>query len=338
MKEPMELERVAEIDLPEVSRFLCSVFGLTESTRNFNLDVLRWKYFTPHPYWDGSRSYCIRQSGEIVAHGCVVPTPLLTRSRVFTSCGVIDWAGSPQAAGTGALIYQLLFPSVDVFLAIGGSKKARKVIPKLGFEQVGDLEVFTRIVRPLRNFAKLRQRTKIGWRSGAHLARNTVRLLRGFGTSLSKGWSAQRVNRFDATLRPVFDGHLEAIVFQHNPSFLNYLLACPAAQMEGYTLHSNDSLKGYCLLSSYEDKCHIADLSSDDLPPAYALALEIAASSFNISEVIATASTIRSREALVAVGFSRRESMPIFGRDPQHLLSGGGPLGITSVENDFFYL
>ena len=335
LKEPMEFERVAESDLPEVSKFLCSIFGLTEATRNFNLEVLRWKYITPHPYWDGSRSYCIRQNGEMVAHGCVVPTPLLIKAQTATSCGVIDWAGSPTAVGAGALIYQSLFPSVDVFLAIGGSKKARKVIPKLGLNQLGELEVFSRIVRPMKDFAN---RPTMDWRSGAHLARNTVRLLSGFRTSRLKGWAAQRVDQFDETLKPVFAENSEAVIFQHNPSFLNYLLACPAATMEGYTFHSESSLKGYCLLSRYDNKCHIADLSAEELPNAYALALQIAAGPSQVSEVIATASTIRAREALIAVGFSRRESIPVFARDPQHLLTGCNSFNITSVENDFFYL
>ena len=97
----MKLERIGEADLADVSNFLCSVFGLTEPTRNFELDVLRWKYLAPHPFWEGSRSYCIREKNGIVAHGCVVPTPLLTKSKVVSSCGVIDWAGSPKVAGAG---------------------------------------------------------------------------------------------------------------------------------------------------------------------------------------------------------------------------------------------
>ena len=47
---------------------------------------------------------------------------------------------------------------------------------------------------------------------------------------------------------------------------------------------------------------------------------------------------MRVSQALVAAGFYRREGMPIFGRDPQCLLSGFGPFNITSIENDFFYL
>jgi len=330
----MELERVEEAGLAEVSHFLCSVFGLTETPRSFELDVLRWKYIQPHPYWDGSRSYCIRQNGEIAAHGCVVPVNFLAGARVVSGCGVIDWAGSPKVAGAGALVYQLLYSSVDVFLAIGGSETARKVIPRLGLGPLGELEVFVRVVRPMRDFAR---RHKLNWRSSAHLARNTVRLLQRPGNPAPRNLSARRVDRFDETINPVLPSSSDTAVCQRSPALLNYLLACPKAQVEGYTLHSAGSLTGYCLLSRVEHQCHIADLWSEDLTGAYALALQLAADSPGVSEVIATASTDRVRQAIVAAGFFRRESMPIFGRDPQGLLGGFGPPSISSVEDDFFY-
>ncbi len=41
-------------------RFLRGVFNVGESHRMFQADVLRWKCFTPHPFWDGSRGYALR--------------------------------------------------------------------------------------------------------------------------------------------------------------------------------------------------------------------------------------------------------------------------------------
>ncbi len=330
----MELERVGEADLAEVSKFLCSTFGLAEPTRNFQLDVLRWKYLAPHPHWDGGRSYCLRVKGEIVAHGCVVPSRLLVGERSIPSCGVIDWASSPKVVGTGALIYQLLYPKTEVFLAIGGSKAARKLTPKLGFVSMGELDIFTRVVRPVTDFTK---RPLFDWRSSAHLARNTIRLVQRRGASVPAGWSARRVHRFDK--QTVFSPPREtgAVVSQHSPELLNYLLACPAAQVEGYAFYSGESVMGHCLLSWREGRCIIANVESGNLTGAYALALQLATRPPAISEVIATASTSDIRAVLTAAGFYRREGVPILVRDPEGSLIGLRELSITSLEDDYFY-
>lgn len=330
----MELQKVQESELAEVSAFLCAVFGLEQPGRNLQPDVLRWKYFAPHPFWEGSRSYCLRHNGEIAAHACVAPTRLTAGSRTATSCAVIDWAGSPKVTGAGSLIYRLLYPSVDTFLGIGGSAPARKVLPRLGFEMRGELEVFTRVVRPLADFAR---RPKLSWRSGAHLARNTVRWLRA-GAGTPGGWSARRVEQFDASVDEALPVASDGVVCRRTPELLNYLLECPAARMEGYTLHAGAALRGYCLLSHVESQCRIADVWCDDLNAAYALALEVAADRAGVAEVIAAGSTPRVVQAIAAAGFHRREGMPIFWRDTQRLFDGCGPIGITPVENDFFYL
>ena len=330
----MELQRVGEADLAEVSAFLCSTFGLTEPTRNFQLDVLRWKYLAPHPYWDGSRSYCLRVKGRIAAHGCVVPSRLLVGDRSIRSCGVIDWASSPKVVGAGTLIYQLLYPETEVFLAIGGSQSAREIIPNLGFVSMGDLNIFTRVVRPVQDF---RKRPLLNWRSSAHLARNTIRLVQRRGALVPAGWSARRVHRFDKQTVFPQPGETGTVVSQHSPELLNYLLACPAAQVEGYAFYSGGSVMGYCLLSWREGRCHIAHVESGNLTGAYALALQLATRPQGVSEVIATASTPSIRSALTAAGFCRREAVPVLARDPQGLLCGLRELSITSLEDDYFY-
>src|ERR1035438_1639560 len=64
---------IAESELGDVMRFLRTVFSVSESHRMFQADVLRWKCFAPHPFWEGGRGYALRYKGEIVAFGCLVP-------------------------------------------------------------------------------------------------------------------------------------------------------------------------------------------------------------------------------------------------------------------------
>ncbi len=70
----LQINTITEGDVEEVSRFLRNTFQADEKWPPFQPDVVRWKSLTPHPLWQGSRGYVIRREGQIVAHGCAMPT------------------------------------------------------------------------------------------------------------------------------------------------------------------------------------------------------------------------------------------------------------------------
>jgi hypothetical protein len=125
---------VAESELGDVMRFLRTVFGVGESHRMFQADVLRWKCFAPHPFWEGSRGYALRYRGEIAAFGCVVPCRFLTGSGTVASCNVIDWAASKSVPGAGIMLYRHIQGLTGAMINIGGTADARQVLPRIGFQ------------------------------------------------------------------------------------------------------------------------------------------------------------------------------------------------------------
>ncbi len=302
---------------------------------------MRWKYFDPHPFWEGSRSYVLESGTQMAAHGCVVPIRFLTESGPVTSCCIIDWAANPAFPGAGALLYQRLYRLTGTMLGIGGSDAARKVLPRMGFQVRAELDTFVRVARP---FSLFRAKTKSDWKSTAHFGRNVARLFRPIAP-VPAGWSARRVEQFDATLNPVLPrpGAVRGAVCERSAAFLNYILACPVAAMSGFTLSNAGELAGYCVLSRSEHQSRIADLwiaseRPEDWRVAYGLAARLALKDRDVSEVAASASEPRGRKAIQGAGLYARESMPIFLHDPKARLAGSPEVRIGALENDFFYL
>ncbi len=302
---------------------------------------MRWKYFDPHPYWEGSRSYLLESDAEIAAHGCVVPIRFLTESGPVTSCCIIDWAANPAFPGAGALLYQRLYRLTETMLGIGGSDAARKVLPRMGFQVRAQLDTFVRAARP---FSLFRAKPKRDWKSAAHLGRNVARLFRPIAP-VPAGWSAQRVEKFDATIDPVLPrpGVARGAVCERSAAFLNYILACPVAAMSGFTLSKAGELAGYCVLSRSGHQSRIADLwiaseRPEDWRVAYGLAARLALENPGVTEITASASEPLGRRAIQGAGLHARETMPIFLRDSKSFLEGSPEVRIGALENDFFYL
>jgi len=114
-------------DLPELTEFLLGVFHASPGAPFVQPELMRWKYFTPHPDWAGPRSYLMRdETGRIFAHGCVAPVtfrpPTVPDSAgPVTGMRVIDWAGGRQAPAAGVRIMRHLAALTDTVLATGGS-------------------------------------------------------------------------------------------------------------------------------------------------------------------------------------------------------------------------
>lgn len=302
---------------------------------------MRWKYFDPHPFWEGSRSYLLESGSQIAAHGCVVPIRFLTQSGPVTSCCIVDWAADPAFPGAGALLYQRLYRLSETMLGIGGSDAARKVLPRMGFQVRAQLDTFVRVARP---WSLFREKRKSDWRSTAHLGRNLARLFRPLAP-VPSGWSARRVARFDSSINPVLPrpGPVRGAVCERSPAFLNYILACPVGAMSAFALTNAGELEGYCVLSQLERQCRIADLwiaseRAEDWRVAYGLAARLALEDRRVSEVTASASEPLGRRAIEGAGLYARDRMPVFLRDPKSRLDGAPEVRIGSLENDFFYL
>src|ERR1700761_4359359 len=116
---PAERDRIAG--------FLQGIFKLRPDSPLLDRPTLDWKYYGPHPLWEGdSRSYVLEQDEEYVSHGCASPVAFAQGGANIRSFQMADWASSGTVPGAGALIYRSLVPKTDTLLAIGGSEDAER--------------------------------------------------------------------------------------------------------------------------------------------------------------------------------------------------------------------
>jgi len=319
-------------------RFLRTVFEVGESHRMFQADVLRWKCFAPHPFWEGSRGYALRYKGEIAAFGCVVPCRFLTGSGTVASCNVIDWAASKAVPGAGIMLYRHIQGLTGTMINIGGTADARNVLPKIGFQARTDIHHYTRVLRPWRHF---RMADRKDWKSPLRLARDYREL--GRATTPQAEACATRVSSFDGAPAEVFPDPsiTRQVVCTRTPESLGYSLACPAANVEAYLLE-REQAPGYFLLSRVGRQCRIADLwirSADRQAwaDAYDDAAAAARTDSDTTEVTAAASSPLQTGALEQAGYRRTHSEPVFVLDPGRLLEDRNDLAVSLLENDGFY-
>src|SRR6187431_2166976 len=88
----------------EVVDFLREVFGFEDTPDHFSATASAWKYFAPHPWWPGGRSYALDVNDRLVAHACVAPVRFGAPEAAIDSLRLIDWAAARSAPGTGLLI------------------------------------------------------------------------------------------------------------------------------------------------------------------------------------------------------------------------------------------
>ena len=292
----------------------------------FQADVMRWKCFAPHPFWEGSRGYALRYKGEIAAFGCVVPCRFLTGSGTVASCNVIDWAASKAVPGAGIMLYRHIQGLTGTMINIGGTPDACQVLPKIGFAVRADIFHYTRVLRPWRH---LRMAERKDWKSPLRLVRDYREL--GRATTLQAEACATREAFPDPSIA-------QQVVCARTPESLAYFLTCPAAQMEAHLL----APAGYFLLSRIGRQCRIADLwvrSADrhEWAKAYAAAAAAARTDPDTTEVTVAASLPLQTGALEQAGYRRTHAEPVFVLDPGRLLEDRNDLAVSLLENDGFY-
>lgn len=306
----------------------------------FQEDVMRWKCFAPHPFWEGSRGYLLRYKGTIAAFGCLVPCRFLTGSGTVASCDVIDWAASKAVPGAGIMLYRHIQELTGTMINIGGSADACSVLPKIGFQVRAERHHYSRVLRPWRH---LRTADQKDWKSPLRLARDYRELGRP-ASSAGRTLTARRVERFEGLPAEVFPDPsvTHQAVCARTRESLCYFLDCPAAKMEAHRLESGQAAVGYFLLSQVGRQCRIADLwirSEDrrDWAEALSAATAIARTNPDITEVVAAVSSPLEIEALEQAGYRRTHTEPVFVLDPGRLLGDRNDLAVSFLENDGFY-
>ena len=329
-------------DLDQIVDLLCRAFNVDRDAYFVGRDLLSWKY------QDSAAglpcSYVLRQGDAAVAHCGTIPLTLMVPGgadggapqRVAT-LAFIDWAAGRQLPGAGVILKKKLMAQADVSLVIGGTPGTRAALPRIGFSVRQNVELFARVVRPFRQ-AMSRPRRR--------LLKDTARVLRNAawsmtpGGRLSRAWRAVPVREFSSVPAP--SAHA-AVMPERCVPYLNYWLRCPVGRPTGYEIHRADEMVGYFLLTAVGGQARIADLrvggsSRTDWEMAYRLAARTAAADPSICEVTCAVSTPATREAVVACGFRRRDTLPLYVADPKGRLTSAPPLFWNLIDSDLAYV
>jgi len=325
-----------------IARFLEAKFGSDVPAGFLDGAFLHWKFFAARPDWNGSRSYIAWQGGEVAAHVCAWPLAFSGPAGNIRALHLIDWAARSDIAGAGTMIYRHLMDLSGSVLAIGGSASARRVLPKIGFKPFGTVEIYARVVRPWR---QLRTRPRGStWREAARLARNTAWSFPP-PPAAGPGWSALRVDRapveLDSVLRRAAIVDFSCGV--RTAALLDYLIDCPIASCELFTVSHGGTLRGYFLLNHVGGQSRIIDIFVDsafvaDWLAAYRLAVGAAAARPATCEITAFSSSSWVAEMLRHEGFRLRGEKPVALFDPKGQFNGVLPLNLQMVDSDAFFL
>jgi hypothetical protein len=337
----LEVLTATELDLNDITSALLSVFGKDLSPALLESRFLQWKFFSPRPDWEGARSYIVKQHQQVVAHVCTWPLTFVAGEREIRSSHLIDWAASPAAPGAGSIIYRHLMQLSGTVIAVGGSDRARRVLPRLNFRPHGSLEIYARVVRPWKQF---RSRQRIAsWKELARLGRNTLWSLKPLPSE--SAWSAATVPQADSWLDSMqVPGAVPACTRTRKSAVvMNYILQCPAARCVLFYLIRSGAAQGYFVLSQLGRQCRIADLyvrseSEGDWRAGLRIAVRTAAASSETCEVAAVSSLPWMSRILNENGFRLRNVKPIMLFDPESRFDNTPPWNIQMTDSDAFFL
>jgi len=301
-------------DADSISKLLQLSLGMRADHPSLGSAQMDWKYWSPHPNWEGSRSFVIEREGKLAAHGAVVPLSLAWRNRRYRLFHLIDWAARPDSTGAGmALLKHAARLSDGVFVA-GGSDMAQSILPAMGFRESGRATTF---VLPLRPFLRLRDDSFNSWKSAARYGRNLLWMMRA-PSSTPAGWSTRRVPRERLTTMEFPTPHprgAEALFERTVPDICD-LLECPATPAEFYLVERGGLVHGYFVLTIAVRQCRIAEAwvesgDIDDWRALYIMATREAAARPQIAEIAAAASTPVEIDALRRAGFQPRRQIAL---------------------------
>ncbi len=323
-----------------LAELLKATFPTSSEVNSFLPDVLRWKYFSPHPDWSGPRSYVVKKEEAIVGHGGIWPVRLAGASAELKVIHLIDWAASRSATGVGVLLLRKLAGLADLLLTIGGSDETQRILPKLGYQQSGELKMQVKVVRPWLQF---RTAAHPSWKTPLRLVRNAFWSLSSLPPA-PKGWHVSRITRFDSSREALLPGSKQEILRPiRTIAGLNYVLSCPAAAFAAFLLYEGSRLSGYFVLSLVAGQTRIADLRLISADPeswksACVLAARTAAEIPETCEIVAGFSSPQLQECFEQAGFRVRQTLPIFYYDPRKILKNVPTFDLSMFDGDACFM
>jgi hypothetical protein len=326
-------------DLPALAKFLIRVYKFDPSDHHANTKLLKWKYFDSRPGGEGRRSYVLEKDGQIMAHCGICPvTFYLPNGSTVYSLTMMDWAADPSAPGVGVRLFRQLMEKAPTSFIIGGAPATRLIVPRIGFQYVGEALTYSAWLRPWREF-----------QTRPHTRRSTLRLLHGLThparnrMPANAGWDFSPVTQFDESILPVLNGTKRRWTFcQRSPADLNHLLQCPHLKMQAFLLRRQGQLIGYFIIGKAEWEARLLDLVVDSVDAndwnlACAIVTQAARLAPDVCRIRALASFPILTQALEWNGYWRQFKEPIVTYDPTDALSRAFPVSFQLFDGDSGY-
>jgi hypothetical protein len=337
---------LSEADLPDLRRFLISGFRVEEGATCFNANVLHWKYLAKLGNIEGPRSLIARQNGQIVGHIGLCPREWVVRGQDQTRVSTVhfmDWLASPDCPSAGLMLMLRGCRSAETQYAVGGSADGQKMATTIGYEIIGSVGVYSRVLSPA-------YRLRVpggGIRKYAGMARDIGRLLSRSRKPPEVATELRRLQQFTDEINPVLETAAKTMAFtRRQPWLLNYYLQYPLGPITGWTIHANQRLIGFALLHVMTTGAirtgRIVDcfLASEEQAlwhsAVWSILRELKSQSVDL--VTCHASSPWLKDALQRNAFHLGHTQNLFLRDKKGLLPQSGPFHLSQLEADHAYL
>jgi hypothetical protein len=332
-------------DIPELSEFLISGFGVPATASCFSHAVLSWKYFDgpSGPSEDSVCSLIARSAGRIIGHIGICPRQFIVLrdgQAPVSTMHAIDWLGSGAHSGTGALLMLRAFATCKTQYAIDGTAQAQAIFPRLGFEHKPKLAIFHKVLTP---FHRLRA-TDQGWfRKWAGTAKDLASVWRARTPAVPQTVELRPAPTFTEAIDCLpRQSSLRMVTCQRDHLLLNYFLRYPLPGMSGWTIHTSERMIGSAVLKITPhgriQLGKIVDCWLDTEDPSCwqaaiaALIDRLRALSADSVECYATTPSLHA--ALLSTGFAKTGERNIYLRDKQQSLPRDLPFGLSMLEGD----
>lgn len=346
MTSGMQIAPLRRADIPELSQFLISGFGVPATSSIFSHEVLSWKYFDGPGDPCAEDSVCsliARKAGRIVAHIGMCPRQFIVTGEAtapVSTMHAIDWLGSAAHPGAGSVLMLQAFATCRTQYAVGATAQAQALFPRLGFEQKPRFAIFHKVLAP---FHRLRA-------SGQGLFRK----LAGTAKDMASVWlgrTARPLQTVEVRSVPAFTEDIDCLAGQsslrmvtcrRDHLLLNYMLRYPLAGFSGWTLHTSGRLIGVAVLKITAhgriQLGKIVDCWLDTQEPSFwqaaVAALVDRLRALAADDVTCFATTPILQAALLWNGFAKAEERNVFVRDKEQALPRDLPFGFSLLDAD----
>jgi hypothetical protein len=333
------------VDIPELSQFLISGFGVPAASSCFSHEVLSWKYFDgpAGPSGDSVCSLIARSAGRIIGHIGICPRQFIVsgdRATPVSTMHAIDWLGSAAHSAVGAFLMLQAFATSKTQYAIGGSAQAQAVFPRLGFEQKPKLAIFRKVLAP---FHRLRTTSQGYFRKWAGTVKDVLSVWRSRKPPVPQTVELRSAPAFTEEIDClVRQSSLRIVTCQRDHLLLNYFLRYPLPGFSGWTIHTSQRMIGFAMLKITPDGRirlgKIVDCWLDTEDPACwqaaVAALIDRLRALSADSVTCYATTPSLHAALLWNGFAKSEERNVYFRDKQQSLPRDLPFGLSMFEAD----